>query len=261
MCLANEAWNEVDTTTIQNCWCKAGFLPDTHLSSESCSQLVHFPLCIFSLVTAPGPINPITELMECYNSLLGLRSFPHLVLSCYISFPRIPFLCLPSLSSYSGTPHIHCTCPLTPMLFLALLPDRGIPFAYHFLVMDAYSSSQFSHISCVLLLLILFSMTFHDILFLLSGMFYLVLPCSFAYLLSRSLLEYISPHTCTYSVLLICTIHVLHLFCLESLTPRPNPPLPLVNLVTPELAKLLIISTSLRPTLKDSLLFYLCLPL
>ena len=47
--------------------------------------------------------------------------------------------------------------------------------------MDTYSSSQFSHIGCVPLLLILFSMTFHDILFLLSGMFYLVPPYSLAY--------------------------------------------------------------------------------
>ena len=46
-----------------------------------------------------------------------------------------------------------------------------------------------------------------------------------------------------------------HLFCLESLAPRPNPPSPLVHLVAPELAKLLIISTSLRPTLKDSYSF------
>ena len=261
MCLANEAWNEVNTTTIQNCWCKAGFLPDTHSSSESCSQLVHSSLCIFSLITAPGPINPITELMEYYDSLLGLCSFPHLVLLCYISFPGVPFLCLPSLSPYSGTPYIHCMHPLTPTPFLALLPDRGIPFAYCFLVMDTYSFSWFSHIGCILLLLILFSMTFNDILFLLSGMFYLVPPCSFAYSADLFWSIYVSPCTCTYSVLLICTIHTSHLFCLESLAPRPNPPLPLVNLVTPELTKLLIISTSLCPTLKDSLLFYLCLPL
>jgi hypothetical protein len=31
MCLADEAWNEVDTTTIRNCWRKAGILPDTDL--------------------------------------------------------------------------------------------------------------------------------------------------------------------------------------------------------------------------------------
>lgn len=28
MCLADKAWDEVDTTTIQNCWKKAGILPD-----------------------------------------------------------------------------------------------------------------------------------------------------------------------------------------------------------------------------------------
>ena len=28
MRLANQAWNEVDTTAIQNCWRKAGILPD-----------------------------------------------------------------------------------------------------------------------------------------------------------------------------------------------------------------------------------------
>ena len=46
-------------------------------------------------------------------------------------------------------------------------------------------------------------------------------------LLSRSPLEYISPHTCTYSTLLICAIHASHLL---SLAPRPDPPSPLVTL-------------------------------
>ena len=90
-----------------------------------------------------------------------------------------------------------------------------------------------------------------------------ILPHStmFFCLVSRSLLEYISPRTCTYFILLICTIHVSYLSCLESLAPRPNQPSPLVHLVAPELAKLLITSISLHPTLKDSLLFYLCLSL
>ena len=51
--------------------------------------------------------------------------FPYLFFSCYVSFPGIPLLHLPSLSSYPGTPHIHRTRPLTPTPFLALLPDRG----------------------------------------------------------------------------------------------------------------------------------------
>ena len=98
-------------------------------------------------------------------------------------------------------------------------------------------------------------------------------------LLSRSPLEYISPYLCTYSTLLICAIHVLHLSSLESLAPRPNLPSPLVHLIVPELAKLLplvtpelakllslvapelvkllILSTSLCSTLKDSLLIHL----
>ena len=61
---------------------------------------------------------------------------------------------------------------------------------------------------------------------------------------------------------------MLHLSCLESLVPRPNPLSPLVHLIAPELTKLLylvtpepfkllIISTSLHPTLKDSLLSFL----
>ena len=72
MRLADEAWNEVDTTTIQNCWRKAGFLPDTHLSqsSESRNHPVHPSLHISSLITTtldsdtPGPVDPITELAE-----------------------------------------------------------------------------------------------------------------------------------------------------------------------------------------------------
>ena len=62
---------------------------------------------------------------KCYNSLPKECSFPHLFFSCYISFPGVPFLYLPSLSSYPRTPHIHRTCSLTPTLFLALLLDRG----------------------------------------------------------------------------------------------------------------------------------------
>ena len=110
--------------------------------------------------------------------------------------------------------------------------------------MDTYSSSWFSHIDYMFLLLIFPSLTFHDLL-----------P-----LLSRSIPEYISPHTCTYSPLLICTIHASYLPCLESLASGPNLPLPLVHFVTPELAKLLITSISLHSTLKDSVLVYLDRP-
>ena len=76
----------------------------------------------------------------------------------------------------------------------------------------------------------------------------------FLHLPSRSIPEYISPHTCTCSLLLICAIYASYLHFLELLAPRPNLPLLLVHLVAPELAKLLITSISLHPTLKDSLL-------
>ena len=69
--------------------------------------------------------------------------------------------------------------------------------------------------------------------------------------------EYIRLLTCTYSLLLICAIHVSYLPCLELPAPRPNSPLSLVHLIIPELAKLLVTSISLHPTLKDSLLIYL----
>ena len=170
-------------------------------------------------------------------------------------------LCLPSLSPYPGIPHIYVPyTPFNPYAVSCITTRQGVLFAYLFLVMDDYSFSWFSRICCIFLLLILLSITFHDLPFLLSGTFYLVPSCSFC-LLSRSPLEYISPHTCIYSTLLICAIHVSHLSCLESLAPRPNPPSPLVHFIAPELVKLLIISTSLCPTLKNSLLIHLYLPL
>ena len=139
--------------------------------------------------------------------------------------------------------------PSNPYTVPCITAGQGIFFASLFLVMDTYSSSWFSRIGYVFLLLIFLSMIFHDVVLLLSGMFYLCSSTVFFCLFSRSLPEYISPQTCTYSPLLISW--------LESLAPRPNPPLPLVNLVTPELAKLLITSIGLCPTLKGSLLLYL----
>ena len=71
--------------------------------------------------------------------------------------------------------------PSNPYAVPCITARQGIFFASLFLVMDTYSSSRFSHIGCILLLLIFFSMIFHDFLLLLSGMFYLVLQYSFAY--------------------------------------------------------------------------------
>ena len=165
-----------------------------------------------------------------------------------------PFVMLTITISLSWDPSHSPYAPFNPYAVPCITTRQGVLFAYLFLVMDNYSFSRFSHICHMFLLLILLSITFHDLPF----------------LLSRSPLKYISPHICTYSTLLICAIHASHLSCLESLVPSPNPPLPLVHLITPELAKflylvapelikLLIISTSLCPTLKDSLLIYLCL--
>ena len=123
-------------------------------------------------------------------------------------------------------------------------------------VMDYYFSSQFSHINYVFhLILILFS--YIPWLSILTQQNFPHPSLMFFCLLSRSLPEYISPHTCTYPTLLICAIYGLYLPSLESLVPRPNLPLPLVLLVASELTKLLITSISLRPTLKGSFLVYL----
>ena len=198
---------------------------------------------------------------RCYNSLLGLCSFPHLVLSRYVHLLSWgPFLMLIITIFLSWDPSHSPYAPSNPYAVPCITARQG----------DTLCLSLLSHGHLLLQLILsywlhtplthplFYNIPWHSILTQWN-----VLPSSamFFCLLSISLLEYISPHTCTYSVLLICAIHMLHLFCLESLTPRPNPPSPLVNLVTPELAKLLIISTSLHPTLKDSLLFYLCLPL
>ena len=71
--------------------------------------------------------------------------------------------------------------PSNPYTIPCIIAGQGIFFASLFLVMDAYSSSQFSRISYVLLLFIFPSLIFHDFLLLLSRTFYLVLWYSFAY--------------------------------------------------------------------------------
>ena len=71
--------------------------------------------------------------------------------------------------------------PSNPYTVLCIIARQWMFFASLFLVMDAYSSSQFSHIGYIVLLLIFLSMIFHDFLPLLSKMFYLVLQYSFAY--------------------------------------------------------------------------------
>ena len=71
--------------------------------------------------------------------------------------------------------------PSNPYTVPCITTRQGIFFTSLFLVMDAYSSSWFSHISYIFLLLIFLSIIFHNILLLLSRTFYLVLQYSFTY--------------------------------------------------------------------------------
>ena len=102
-----------------------------------------------------------------------------LFVPCLLSWS--PFLMLTITIFLSWNPSHSLYVLSNPYAVPSIITRQGILFAYLFLVMDDYSSSWFSCISCVLLLLILFSMIFHDVLFLLSGTFYLVPPCTFAY--------------------------------------------------------------------------------
>ena len=95
---------------------------------------------------------------------------------------RDPFVMLTITISLSWDPSHSPYAPFNPYAVLCITTGQGVLFAYLFLVMDNYSISRFSCICCVLLLLILLSITFHDLPFLLSGTFYLVPSCSFAYL-------------------------------------------------------------------------------
>ena len=78
--------------------------------------------------------------------LLSQGPFPMLTIIIFLSWD-------PSHSPYAlSNPY---TIPYTTT-------GQGTLFAYLFLVMDDYSFSRFSCICCMLLLLILFSMTFHS---------------------------------------------------------------------------------------------------
>ena len=92
-----------------------------------------------------------------------------------------PSVMLTITISSSWDPSHSLYAPFNPYAIPCITTGQGVLFAYLFLVMDNYSFSRSSRICCVLLLLILLSMAFHDLPFLLSGTFYLVLSCSFAY--------------------------------------------------------------------------------
>ena len=122
-----------------------------------------------------------------------------------------PFVMLTITTSLSWDPLLSPYAPFNPYTVPCTTTRQGVLFTYLFLVMDDYSFSRFSHICCVFLLLILLSITFHDLPFLLSGTFYSVPSCSFTYSADPLSSIYVSPHLCTYSTLLICTIYASHL--------------------------------------------------
>ena len=111
------------------------------------------------------------------SALFLISSFRATV--CLLS--QDPFVTLTITISLSWVPSHSLYTPFNPYTIPCITTRQGVLFAYLFLVMDNYSFSRFSHICCVFLLLILLSITFHDLPFLLSGMFYLVPSCSFAY--------------------------------------------------------------------------------
>lgn len=72
MQLANDAWNEVDTMTIRNCWQKAQILPNTNglLISESASY-IQPSLPISSLIHTTEPCNnPIMQAEKAVHEAL-----------------------------------------------------------------------------------------------------------------------------------------------------------------------------------------------
>ena len=126
------------------------------------SWVVHGPFCVLQ-----------------FSSWAVLFSSSHPFVPYLLSWGPFLMLTITIFLSWDSSHSLYM--PSNPYTIPCITARQGIPFVYCFLVMDTYSSSRLSRIGCVLLLLILFSMTFHDLLFLLSGTFYLVPPCSFTY--------------------------------------------------------------------------------
>ena len=114
-----------------------------------------------------------------FSSWVVLFSLSLLFVLHFLSWD--PFVTLTITISLSWDPSHSLYAPFNPYAVPCITTRQGVLFAYLFLVMDDYSFSWFSCIYCVFLLLILLSIMFHDLPFLLSRTFYLVLSCSFAY--------------------------------------------------------------------------------
>ena len=58
MCLANLTWHDVDTMTIQNCWQKAGILPELDSTPSHTTELL---IPVSSLLQKSSQMNPAAE--------------------------------------------------------------------------------------------------------------------------------------------------------------------------------------------------------
>ena len=141
---------------------------------------LHWHHCLHhhALVSSQSGWEGRVKVLQFY-SWVALFSLSLLFVLCLLS--RDPFVTLIIIISLSWDPSHSPYAPFNPYTVPCITTRQRVLFAYLFLVMDDYSFSRFSHICCIFLLLILLSITFHDLPFLLSGTFYLVLSCSFAY--------------------------------------------------------------------------------
>ncbi|KAI5982224.1 hypothetical protein EDD15DRAFT_2181399 [Pisolithus albus] len=71
MRLADEAWNEVNTTTIRNCWRKAGILPDLQLGTARIQPSVPILSLIHSISDSLHHEDPILQAEELVSSALN----------------------------------------------------------------------------------------------------------------------------------------------------------------------------------------------
>ena len=132
---------------------------------KECHQSRAHPVAHAVLLQFSSWVALFSSLLLFVPHLLSWGPFPMLTIIIFLFWD-------PSQSPYM---------PFNPYAVPYTTTGQGVLFAYLFLVMDDYSSSQFSRICCVLLLFIPLSMMFHDLPFLLSRTFYLVLLCSFTY--------------------------------------------------------------------------------
>jgi hypothetical protein len=70
MCLANAAWWEVDTTTIQNCWHKSGILPNIDTTTVTTNPSIPISTLIHNAGYEEGPISHMEQ--QVNNALDGL---------------------------------------------------------------------------------------------------------------------------------------------------------------------------------------------